>query len=93
MPNTFTFQGTITNLETKITKAGKPFSTFNLVAQDEGRTINIRASAFGFSHDRIEQQGEGALVMIMGKLDSREYQGKHYMDLKINEVHGVQDYA
>jgi len=92
MTNNFTFQGTITNLESKTTKTGKPFSTFTLLASDEGRQININASAFGFSHDRIEQQGEGALVIIMGKLDSNEYQGKHYMNLRINEVHGVQSY-
>lgn len=88
--NNFNFAGQIYNLETRQTKAGKPFCTFNLVAEEvyknESRPIVIKMTAFNQASDTIMSFGEGADVIVSGKLDSREYQGKHYPDFKIFEV-------
>jgi len=88
--NNFTFTGQVYNLETKQTKAGKTFCTFNLVAEEtyknETRPIVIKMTAFNQASDAILSFGDGSHIKVSGKLDSREWQGKHYPDFRIIEV-------
>lgn len=96
MANQFTFQGQVSNLEIKTTKGGKEFAVFSLVAQEEGyqgavKNIVVRMTAFGQTGGFIISAGEGAMITVKGKLESREYNGKHYVDLKAMEVQEVGD--
>jgi len=94
--NQFTYSGRIYDLEQKTTKAGKPFCTFNLVQTEkayksnEERFIVLKMSAFGENAVTILSVGPEALVNVSGKIDSREWQGKHYPDFRIINV-GVVD--
>lgn len=97
--NQFNFAGVISGLEVKTSKAGKNFCTFNLVAQEQGyknetKEITVKMTAFGKASEEIIGSGEGAFVKVSGKLDSREWQGKHYVDLKalnVTEIEGGED--
>lgn len=87
--NEFKFAGTISGLEVKTTKAGKEFATFTVLASDDynpERQLNVRMTAFGKAAETVIGLGDFAQVIASGKIDSREWQGKHYLDLKAIEV-------
>ena len=89
--NSFTFQGQIKQIEAKTTKGGKQFCTFTLVAHEAGyqgatKEITLKMSAFGQSSDNILAAGPDALITVSGKLESREWQGKHYPDFRVLNV-------
>lgn len=96
MSNQFVFQGTVSALEVKTTQKGKQFATFTLQSQEEGyqgavKHIFVKMTGFGEAGSRVIQAGEGAELMVKGKIESREWQGKHYVDLKAMEVAEVGD--
>ena len=87
MENQFTFTGTLTGLEVKTSKAGKQFATFTLATQEEGyqgakKDLFVKMTAFGKTAESVIKTGEGSTIAVSGKIDSREWQGKHYIDLK-----------
>ncbi|NCX93105.1 MAG: DUF3127 domain-containing protein [Gammaproteobacteria bacterium] len=87
--NEFKFQGQITALEIKTTQAGKNFAVFSVSAEDSynpQKILQVKMTAFGKASDQVIGLGEFANVSVSGKIDSREYQGKHYLDLKALNV-------
>jgi hypothetical protein len=90
--NEFKFSGTISALEVKQTKAGKQFATFTMLAPDSydaERQLQVRMTAFGKAAETVIGLGEFAEVIASGKIDSREWQGKHYLDLKALNIESV----
>lgn len=90
--NEFKFAGTISGLEVKTTKAGKQFATFTVLANDSydpNRQLQVRMTAFGKAAETAIGLGNFAQVVASGKIDSREWQGKHYLDLKALEVQAI----
>jgi hypothetical protein len=90
--NEFRFAGTITGIETKTTKTGKSFSNFTLLQRDSydpNRILHVRVTAFGQAHEEVAALGEQANAVVTGKIDSREWQGKHYLDLKAMRVESL----
>jgi hypothetical protein len=87
--NQFQFTGQITSLEVKTTQAGKQFAVFNVSAEDSynpQKILQVKMTAFGKASEQVIGLGEFAQVTVSGKIDSREYQGKHYLDLKAMNV-------
>jgi single-stranded DNA-binding protein len=87
--NQFTFKGQIIGIETKTTQAGKTFATFTVAAPDSynpQKVLNVKMTAFGKASEEVLALGEFATCTVTGKLDSREWQGKHYIDLKAMSV-------
>lgn len=87
--NEFKFAGTVSGLEVKTTKAGKQFATFTVLASDDynpERQLQVRMTAFGKAAETVIGLGDFAQVIASGKIDSREWQGKHYLDLKALNV-------
>lgn len=87
--NTFSFAGQITALEVKTTQAGKQFAVFSVSAEDSynpQKILQVKITAFGKASEQVIGLGEFAHVSVSGKIDSREYQGKHYLDLKALNV-------
>ena len=96
MANQFNFQGVLTQDETKQTQKGKSFHTFTIERTEDGyagpKAVIIKVTAFGPASDQVRGIPQGAEVVVTGKIESREWQGKHYVDLKAISVAEADSY-
>ena len=94
--NEYKMTGTINALELKPTKNGGEFAIFNLICTEPGykgevKTITAKMTAFSKTAEAVKMAGENATVTITGKIESREWQGRHYVDLRAMTVEGGED--
>lgn len=91
--NSFTFQGSLIGAEHQTSKSDKPYIRFTLqsLGSSDGKTkpAIMNFAAFGYSYDRLVKILPNAQVIVIGKIGSREYNGKHYPDFMVNELHEV----
>lgn len=88
--NTASLAGILDRVEWKTTRAGKDFATFTVqvteVFAGEQKTHFIPVTAFGKSSQSLEHIQPGAIISVACRVQSREYNGKHYLDLTADSV-------
>jgi hypothetical protein len=81
--NAWAFAGTVDRIEQRTTKGGKGFVNLS-ISQQDGQYRRLCVCTFwGRLADGVE---EGAEVHATGRIDGREYQGKHYAGLTASAV-------
>lgn len=75
--------------EIRTTSSGKPVASFS-VADDQGRekgTIWWNCQLWGERGEKLAQYlRKGSPVTVTGSLSEREYEGKKYFDVRVNDV-------
>jgi DNA polymerase III alpha subunit len=87
--NTWTFTGRVVRVETRNTKTGKGFRNLTISQPDGQYTRLCVCTLWG---ERGNGLHEGAEITATGRIDGREYNGKHYAGLTATaiETHGAQ---
>ena len=92
--NSFTITGTLTNREDRENN-GKPFCVITIATLGKskwnGKThtgfdlTELEFSCFGLSYDKAGMVDLGRTVQVVGHMEGREYNGKRYMDTRLDE--------
>lgn len=85
--STFSMTGTVTAVENLTSKQGKPFTKFKLT-DTEGSQFEL--SLFGSSMSFAKVTVVGKNIEVKGMLGSREWQGRHYPDFRVQWVEAVE---
>ena len=86
--NSVILTGNLTkNLEFKYSQNGTAYADGSIAVNEKDKVIFVNFRAFGkYAETMSEYLRKGSKILIQGKLDISEYQGKFYTKVLVNSV-------